>query len=218
MKTHSPTWRDISTDREQLQIYSDRGAELWGAVAYPVEYLLKGSTYACYLKGRMIAGFSLVAEAPLRTLSFLTPELRSGNRLFRRLKDSDFVEIAGIWYTADQCSAREIAAIFWEKLWKELRVLPQSYVIYGYNLERTGLQRVYGQFRPEILFRGPKTGSAAPSGNTQSIASIEAVPISRLDTIVPMILGRLSEQTGPSLKHRETNEEWTSRYQPVATG
>lgn len=205
-------WKNIGMQPSELQEYSARGAELWGSVTYPVSYLMGSQTYGYYYGQRMIAGFALVSRAPLRTLSFLSPEMRCGSSVFRRASDSDFIELAGIWYSSKETSVRDLALNFWKHLGDVISQLPQKYVIYGYNLERTGLQRVYSRFRPIVLYRGPKLASAMPTGNTQSIVSIEAVPVSRFSEVIPMILAQL----GAQLREDTGTYNATSSDQPVS--
>lgn len=198
-------WKSIAHDDTELTRYAERGAQLWGGVLYPIEYLRGGRVFGCYQDGTMVAGFALLEQPPFRTLSFLTEQMREGHRIFRSFEEDHFGEIAGIWYDASSKNLRRTSYTMWEMLGEEVGKMTKRYLVYGYNLERAGLQRIYARFRPIVLYRGPKSVGNVPGGNDLTLVSIEAVLVSRFSTVIPSILQQLSGDSSENASVRTPN-------------
>lgn len=151
-------FRRLSSGNE-LRKYRDQIADKIH-VRLPLEYLRRGSVIALYSsQGEIVGGFCIITKGKFRSLSGVpeSSEVQVSRRLLS-LQASKIAEINGLWFNhrafKTKRQSRLACFLFWLRLYRELMRSGGQAFIYCYSRSNTKLERLYGQFRPRILYRG----------------------------------------------------------------
>jgi hypothetical protein len=151
---------------QALEMFLDRGKEVDG-VRYPTSYVAEqGEAWGMYHDGKLLGGYVIATQGPLRTMLGL-----KANGIEHSYSSNDVIELGGVWIEKDYRNKKNTTCI-WLHMISRIKFYKRPYLIYGYNLQREGLKRMYSAGRPHVLFRGARTADGI---KTHSTASIEVV-------------------------------------------
>lgn len=158
-------------DAEQLEEFLDRCGSVEG-VRYPTSYIKEqGEAWGVFRHGELLGGYVIIVKVPFRTTSFL-----AAHGIPHDYSDDELIELGGVWMEKAFRQKRYTTPL-WLHMTSRIKANNKNFVIYGYSLQKKGLQKLYAAGNPHILFRGfTATGEGL---KTHSTASIEVINTSR---------------------------------------
>ena len=171
-------WQKVTDDKD-LEEYIEIGVKFWD-VSYPKDYLKSGEVWVCKNgSGRIVSGFAIVKDIPLRTLEFFTPEMRRKAPVISKFDDSHFCEIAG--YFVDPTISSKLEAIrYFSKVVEVVNNLRVPFVIWGFKANK-GLERLYiEKCGGSMIYKGSKFAGNAQSNSNQTDVIIATISVTRM--------------------------------------
>ena len=168
-------FRDITNELELLNRFLDLGEAIDG-VRYPTAYVKdQGHCFGMFRGDQLVGGYLMITGSPFRCLEGVKT-LNPNCEALTRLNPESLIELGGIWIDPD-CADLRVSTLLWWHLVDQVSKSGKREIIYGYNLGRKGLGRMYARLNPEILFRG---NPSAYSTSTHSEVSLETTSVARL--------------------------------------
>ena len=136
------------TQKDDLEYFRKRALKLIG-VDFPLSYFEQGFVRAIKdSRGRIIAGYAIVTDGPLRTLSSLPDNFK------HKLNESEIFELTALWVDPNVDSGLP-SCLLWCCLSKDfLSLKNKKSVIYAYDLYNKKLAKLYGLANPTEIYRG----------------------------------------------------------------
>ncbi len=136
------------TKKDDLEYFRKRAYKLIG-VDFPAEYFEQGFVRAIKDgQGRIIAGYAIITDGPLRTLSSLPDGFE------HNLNESELFELTALWVDPNIESGLP-SCFLWCCLSKDfLSLKNKKHVIYAYDLYNKKLAKLYGLANPTEIYRG----------------------------------------------------------------
>ncbi|MDQ3230588.1 MAG: hypothetical protein M3Q07_02115, partial [Pseudobdellovibrionaceae bacterium] len=145
-----------------LERFLDRG-QIVDGVRYPTGYITEqGEAWGVYHQGALIGGYVVAVKGPFRT----TTGLRA-HGITHCYREEEMIELGGVW-VEKEFRQKKYTTCLWLHMVSRIKDYNRPFLIYGYNLQRSGLQKLYAAGKPDVLFRGQSLGNS--SVKTHSIA------------------------------------------------
>jgi hypothetical protein len=148
-------WRDVTSNLNLVNRCLDSGSLIDGLRYNTDVAVSQGKVFAAFSGDEIVGGYVLIHKPPFRILT-LTDFFRGDNYYSQTVDQRQIVEIGAVWLHPDITSSRESIKI-WVSIAINVLKLRRREVIYGINLDRTGLVKRYHDMNPEIMWQGDTT-------------------------------------------------------------
>ncbi len=153
---------------DELEAFLDRGGSVEG-VRYPTAYVRdQAEAWGLYIDDKLVGGYLIVVKGPFRTTIYLKAQ-----NIVHHYRDDELIELGGVWIE-EAFRSKKYSTSIWLHMVSRIQAHSKPYVIFGYNLSRSGLQKLYAAGNPHILFRGAVSNGEIRSHSTASIEVINA--------------------------------------------
>ncbi|MFW7377854.1 MAG: hypothetical protein ACOH5I_03470 [Oligoflexus sp.] len=190
----------LRLEGQHLEDFLDRG-EIVDGVRYPSNYVKnQGEAWGLYVHGEIVGGYVLIYRGPYRTAEALRI-----NEVNHPYNEDDLIELGGVW-VEERFREKKVTTCLWLHMRSRIKFHRKPFLIYGYNIRRTGLQRLYAKMRPHVLCQNPRP----PQGvKTHSQASIEVINANYTGMKIVLMalerLGRSAVQSSYGIMRRKIN-------------
>ena len=118
-------------------------------IEFPLSYLRRSKIFAVYRGEKMVGGFLVVMEGPLRSFESL-PNL---TYLPRKVDRWDVAEVNALWL-APELRKNALSIIFWLFVISTLLLSGRKYFTYTYSTQKYKLKEFYGRANPQTIYQG----------------------------------------------------------------
>ncbi|MFW7381808.1 MAG: hypothetical protein ACOH5I_23585 [Oligoflexus sp.] len=168
----------------------------------PMAYANQGDVWAGFDKnGEMKSGFIIIKKPNFRSFLFVPDHVKEENEFFHNTHHSDLVEFNGVWLEPSLRGTKE-SFFLWFKLLQETLRTRRPYMMCMWSSENQGLNKLYQNFNPTILYKG------APNviGNSSTHKQITVTYLTRANLIkafFPMSAVMLKKSLGLKVKKKQ---------------
>lgn len=133
------------TNARSLRSYQEKTAS-YIDVKFPLDYLQGSKVYAIYKNSKMVGGYAVISNRPLRVIESLKDPIIKEN-----IPDKT-AEITGLW--VDRRYRGEYSFYLWLHMFFTIMKDENRNFIYAYSVKKKNLENLYSSFPKKVLFRG----------------------------------------------------------------
>ena len=168
-------------------------------VRLPRAYLAQGRSTGLTQRQRLVGGFTVITEAPFRSLLQLPARSRSTLEATLLRLGGRVVEANGL-FLLPQVRTPSTIVCFWRGLVEALKRADATFVLFSYSASSQKLARFYAPVRPISLYCGPVgviEGMRAP--DVERVCLTTVTQIERITTSNTWLTQRISGRAEASL-------------------
>jgi hypothetical protein len=133
------------TNLRSLRSYQEKTAS-YIDVKFPMDYLQGSKVFAIYKNSKMVGGYSIISNKPLRVVESLKDESVKENL------PANIAEITGLWMNKNVRS--DYSFYLWLHMFFEIMKDQNKHFVYAYSVKKKNLENLYSSFPKKVLYRG----------------------------------------------------------------